>query len=518
VPAVEAPKSMPAIGPPWQGGGVAKLTKKAAMQLREHLAAQPPERLVELVMAEVERNPALKDQLLLDVAQAGGPLDLAPYRRSFSDALRSKSAAGGDRSYPRTSGPWARAVHESIARIDALLPAGHAEAVIELTEYALDRVQKAMGTLDDSSGWFAQIITDLEHRHHEACVVAPPDPVALARRLFAFEVDGEWDIFIDSVERYADVLGDEGVAEMRRLAEERWAAVPERQPGSGYDTTPGRFHLERMMEKLAVQAGDVEGRVAVLARDLAHAYDFLQIAEVLAEAGRDDDALEWAQRGLIAFADDPHGPDPRLDDFVLAAYLERGRLDDAADLVWDRFEKRPSAATFTRLRDWAQRANQWAELRPKAFDLLRTDAERTAEEVPTARSTAARRWGTAQPAPAPYRTLIEVLFGDGEVEQAWQLAVEHGCPQPLWMSLARARGAEHPLDAVAVYKREIEDLIDRKQAHGYEQAIAHVVHVGELYARAGAADDFMTYLDDLRHRHKPKTKFMAMLAGALPRI
>jgi hypothetical protein len=70
-------------------------------------------------MAEVERNAALKDQLLLEVAQAGGPLDLASYRRSFADALRSKSAAGGSRSYPRTSGPWARVVHESIARIGA---------------------------------------------------------------------------------------------------------------------------------------------------------------------------------------------------------------------------------------------------------------------------------------------------------------------------------------------------------------------------------------------------------------
>jgi hypothetical protein len=493
---------------------VAKLTKKAAAQLREHLAAQPPQRLVELVMAEVHRNPALKDQLLFEVAQAGGPLDLASYRRSFSDALRSKSAAGGSRSYPRTSGAWARAVHESIARIGALLPAGHPEAVIELTEYALGRVQKAMGALDDSSGWFAQIVTDLERLHHDACVAVRPDPVALARRLFAFEVDGEWDIFIDSVERYADVLGDDGLAEMRQLAEERWTTMPERPPGSGFDTTPGRFHLERMMEKLAVQAGDVDGRVAVMARDLSHAFDFLQIAEVLTEAGRAEDALEWAQRGLIAFADDPHGPDPRLDDFVLAAYLDRGRLDDVADLVWDRFEKRPSAGTYARLRDWTQRADRWAELRPRALNLLRADAERSAEAVASAGSTAARRWGTAQPAPAPYRTLIEVLLGDGEIESAWQLAVEHGCPQPLWMALARAREDEHPLDAAAVYQREIEDLIDRKQAHWYEQAVAHVVHVGELYAQAGAENEFASYLNDLRNRHKPKTKFLAMLAAA----
>ncbi len=241
--------------------------------------------------------------------------------------------------------------------------------------------------LDDSSGWFAQIITDLEHLHHDACVAVRPDPVALARRLFAFEVDGEWDIFIDSVDRYADVLGDDGIAEMRRLAEERWAAMPERPPVSGSDTTPGRFHLERMMEKLAVQAGDVDGRVAVMARDLAHAYDFLQIAEVLAAAGRADDALEWAQRGLIAFADDERVPDPRLDDFVLAAYLDRGRFDDVADLVWDRLVKRPSAATYAPLREWAQRADRW----PRFARGHSTCSGLTPSERPTQRPPRVRR-------------------------------------------------------------------------------------------------------------------------------
>lgn len=499
----------------WQGSGVAKLTKKAAGQLREHLAAQPPERLVDLVMDEVERNAALKDQLLLEVAQAGGTLDLASYRRSFSDAVRSKSAAGGSRSYPRTSGPWARGVHESIARIRALLPAGHAEAVVELTEYALGRVEKAKGTVDDSSGWFAQIITDLEGLHHDACVVSRPDPVGLARRLFAFEVDGEWDVFIDSVERYADVLGDEGIAEMRRLAEERWAGMPERAPRAGFDTTPGRFHLERMMEKLAVQAGDVDARVEVMARDLSYAYDFLKIAEVLAGAGRDDDALEWAQRGLIAFADDERGPDSRLDDFVLSAYLARGRIEELVALVWDRFGTRPSATSYARLREWATRADRWTELRPKALDLLRANAERSASTASTARSTAARRWRTAPPMPAPYETLIEVLLGDGEVEEAWQVATERGCRQQLWLLLARAREREHPIACIGVYQREIEDLIDRKQTHWYEQAVDHVVHVGELYARAGEAGGFATYLDELRQRHKPKTKLLAMLAAAV---
>ncbi|HSH61651.1 MAG TPA: hypothetical protein VK988_18780 [Acidimicrobiales bacterium] len=100
-------------------------------------------------------------------------------------------------------------------------------------------------------------------------------------------------------------------------------------------------------------------------RILSHAYDFLQIAEVLVEAGRADDALEWAQRGLITFADDRHGPDPRLDHFVLATYLERERFEDVVALVWQRFDQRPSPRTYARLRSWAGKADRWDDLRPR---------------------------------------------------------------------------------------------------------------------------------------------------------
>jgi hypothetical protein len=111
--------------------------------------------------------------------------------------------------------------------------------------------------------------------------------------------------------------------------------------------------------------------------------------------------------------------------------------------------------------------------------------------------------------------LIEVLLGDDEVEHAWRLAVEHGCPQPLWMDLARAREGEHPLDVVAVYQREINDLLDRKRAQRYGEVVTHIMHIGDLYDRAGAEDEFASYLDDLRRRYKPRTKFLALLAAAV---
>ena len=212
--------------------------------------------------------------------------------------------------------------------------------------------------------------------------------------------------------------------------------------------------------------------------------------------------------------DERRGPDTRLDDFVLGAYVERDRTDDLADLVWQRFERRPSASTYARMRLWTQKVDRWADLRPKALGRLRADAEHAASNARTARATAARRWGSAPPAPSPHQILIEVLLHDDAVEEAWRLAVDHGCSQSLWMALAKVRESTHPLDAIAVYKREVEHLIDRKQTHTYEAAVELIGHIAELLRTGGSEADVDEYLAEVRQRHKPKTKFLGFLANA----
>jgi hypothetical protein len=493
-----------------------RLTKKAKAQLERHLSEQAPERLVELLMAQVASDPRLRDELLLEVVESGAPLDVASFRRSMADALRSSSAAGGRNRPPRTSGAWARNVHDAVKGIAQLLDAGKAEAVVEITEYALGRVDAAMSKVDDSSGWFRDIVAELEGLHHRACVTCRPEPVALARRLFAFDVDGDWDIFIDSVERYADVLGDEGIAEMRRLGEERWARLPAIGPGERHDRATKAFHLSRMMEKLADQAGDVDARVAVMSRELSYPYDYVKIAEVLIAAGRHDDALEWAETGIAAFdaTDHPMRGDTRLDDVVLGEYVDHGRRDDVVALVNRRFEERPRLATFERLQEWSAKVGAWDDLRPAAMARLEDDARRAVAEQRSAGQVARRRWGMAAPA-SSHEELIAVLLHEGDVDAAWSAASENDCSPSLWLELARAREDDHPLEAAGAYAREVEALISTKRARDYEAAVEQIVHIQELHHRAGDHEGFASYLAELRQRHKPKRKLIGLIDSGL---
>lgn len=107
--------------------------------------------------------------------------------------------------------------------------------------------------------------------------------------------------------------------------------------------------------------------------------------------------------------------------------------------------------------------------------------------------------------------LVEVLLWEGDDEAAWQEAVDAGVPHRIWMRLANVRQDEHPDDAIPIFQREVEQLIDNKNNRGYADAVALMAHVRELLASAGRPDDFATYAAAVRTAHKPKRNLMKLL-------
>lgn len=165
--------------------------------------------------------------------------------------------------------------------------------------------------------------------HAAACAVHPPEPAALVAWLLRLHLD-----FPDSPEvrlaDYADALGEDGLTLYREQAVERFAALPVIGFGQTgrYDRT--RWALLRVMEELAEHTHDVDLQVLVLAKDLSSGWHYLQVATVLQEAGRSEDAIEWVRRGLDATGG--RGAAGRLVDLGATEYLRLGRPQDAAEL------------------------------------------------------------------------------------------------------------------------------------------------------------------------------------------
>ena len=470
--------------------------ERPTVDLRRHLEGLDKSRLVDLLLEETENDELLRGRLVLDAAKAqGAATDLDEYRIAIEDVFN----PGGFVDY-RSMYDYSRGIEEVIDSIEDLLESGHAAEVVELCEHALASLEDALGSVDDSDGYMGGIKERLSDLHLRACRKARPDPEALATRLFEWEVHSDWETFYGAPLTYARVLGKRGLAVFRKLAEEVWARVPAIEPGHEREHSTFRFNITHIMESLAEQSGDLDELVSVKARDLSWAYHFVEIAELYRKAGRHDDGLVWAERGLAAF---PEHTDHRLLEVLADEYERRDRHGEAMELMWRAFTDSPNLTAYERLKVHADRAGQWERWRPKALDQLR----QTSGPAPKGRQRIRPDWDAG-------RSLVKVFLWEGDVDAAWKEAVEGGCSVRLWMELAGKREADHPEDALPIYQEHVERLIDQKNNQAYGEAVDLMRKVGELMGRLDRGQDFPAYIDSVRTAHKPKRNLIKLLDQA----
>jgi uncharacterized Zn finger protein len=496
-----------AVGLTWLEARESKFSRKGKAHagvtmddVRAYLFGQDKNALVEMLVDRAMEDDRLRQSLFIKAAKKSSKgLDLATYRRAIDDVVE----PDGFVDY-RSAYDYAHGIEEVIDSVEELLQEGHPAEVIELTEHALEAVEKAMGSVDDSDGNMGGILERLQELHHKACTKAKPDPEALARRLFEWELRTGYDTFYGASETYAGALGKKGLAFYRTLTEAEWAKVPPLGPGQRNSEEYGkRFRITHIMETLARQTGDVEAVVAVKKRDLSLAYHYLEIAEIYKRARKHDLALEWAERGVNAF---PERTDSRLRDFLAQEYHRRKRHDEAMALIWAEFTESSSLEQYKKLKDHAQRIDQWESWREKALDYLRSESARAKDQRQ------GNRWPWYHR--ADHSELVRIFLWEKNVETAWREAREGGCSDDLWLELAAKRDKDHPEDTLPIYQRQIEPTLDRKNNEAYAETINLLRKVRELMVRLERKDEFTNYLDKVRTAHKPKRNFMKLLERA----
>ena len=457
--------------------------------IRAYLTDLDHDQLVELIQDEMSRDDALRTRIELraDTAATGS-------LRHLRRALDRATAVAGFLDYAEVP-TWAAGVEDVADAIERAIGQGQAGAVIGLAERGLQRVGAAIEKSDDSDGYHAELLRRFEQIHLAACRAAGPDPVDLAQDLFCKELVSEWDEFSGAAERYADVLGKDGLAEYRRLAEAQWSEVPARGPGADPDRLPPRqshrdFTLTRMMESLARAQGDVDGLIEIMSRDRSSAYRFLELAQVCRGAGRLDEALEWAERGVEAFR---VRTDRRLVEFLTRAYLEHERGDDAVALAWRAFEERPDLESYQVLKQTSESIGAWAAWRPRVLERVRS-----AYRDPVAAGT----------------TLVTIHEREAEHDAAWNAAHELGCERVVLSRLAKRTEDTHPEEAMAAFKAEVTEVLRQADRRSYTTAIGLLRRIERISVALGRQGEFRAYAAAVREDNKRRPAFCSMFDAA----
>jgi uncharacterized Zn finger protein len=449
----------------------------ASSRIRAHLATKSVDFLADMIVKLAEDDAKLFRRLELAAAtsRADDPKLEARLRKAIDSATR----ITGYIDYAAAEG-WADAIHEVLESIEALASGAQAALALKLADRAIECIEDAFESIDDSDGHCGALLARAEEIHLAAALTARPEPVRFARDLFERETTADFDAFVGAVERYAEVLGEKGLAEYRRLATAKWEEVaprsgrPREEPPYDYD------QLMHMMDYFAERDGDLDARIALRATNLSSPYRYLELAKFCLAQGRKEQAIKYAEEGLWIFEDGRQ--DERL--VLLAADLLRkaGRSEDAEKHLWAAFEKDPSRELYARLRNAGGDA-----ARTRAIELIEARC--------------ARKSSVAGPLPD---LLVEILLTENAFDAAWAAHHKFGTSRGTTQTLASKTEKTHPAQVIAVYEANVEQQAGVAQ---YAEAAKLVARLAKL--RDAAAQT--AYVAALKERHKRKRNFMKLL-------
>ena len=453
------------------------------VRIRQHLKNKGIDALVEMIVDFAERDAVLFRKL--ELAAAATQADRRTLERrlfkAIDDAIRIRDYVDY-----RAAPSWASGVDAVLDALAELASGAQADLALELAERAVERIEQAVESIDDSEGHCSALLERASGIHLAAARTAKPEPVTLARTLFAREMADDYGAFEGAATAYADVLGAAGLAEYRRLAADAWEKLPARRGGRELPAADGNYGvLRNILDRFAERDGDIAARIALRAKDLSSAWSYLQLAQFCLEQGDAAEALRRAEDGLFMFEDDR--PDERLVFFAADLLSKAGRKSDAEAYLWRAFEKAPSFELYARLHELAGKPAC-----ERAIGLLQTRAgkgERT-------------RWHY------PAELLIRVLLHEGMLDAAWAAVRTHGASIGTKEALARASETTHPREALEVYAERVDELAKGGGNPAYAAAAALIARMATLRGTTEQA----AYLAEIKTRFGRRRNLMALLS------
>lgn len=172
--------------------------------------------------------------------------------------------------------------------------------VYRVTQRALASAIRVIARADDSAGIIGDACRRLIDLHPRAAAQADAPPVKLADWMFEFHFDDDVDYFELDPVAYAPALGDRGLARLHQRVEAMRGEFESARAAGEARSYDHREHLLTWFDqRFAVLDRDVEAIIRTHLRDGRVAAWVEDVAEAFEEIGRDDLAIEWAERATM---------------------------------------------------------------------------------------------------------------------------------------------------------------------------------------------------------------------------
>ena len=457
-------------------------TNTAKNKLKVFLQAQPPAWLAETLFNLSTDYPDIERQLTLQ-QQLAGDTDTACLKKIISSLIgRPRHLDYGK------SRDFSFKISQLHHLLQQIKRAGKLGLLINLCEYALERLIKVYAASDDSAGYIGAEIANIGQLYSESALAASLADKPKSANFFNLLMLDEWGLI--QQDDLTAMLGAQGQAEFERKIETEWANIKPNKVIGDYDSYS--YRITQLMESIALQRNDVDFLIRLYSQALKYADNYHKIIALCQSNQRQREAILWAERGVKA-----HPKNNHVLNLLAEMYRKDGLEAESLELIWQIFLNTATDDSYLKLKENAGLA--WPIWREKALHRI-VKAEQTVQAFYVSRHPSANK-------KADCSLRASCLLAEGCIDELRSLLHTHECTDDILLKLARTIHAQYPQEAATHLQSVIANIMRMADNKTYQKTV-DLLNEMRVWMPELA---FIHYVESLRFQHKAKRNFISLL-------
>ena len=463
----------------------------AENRIKAFLLKQNREKLADWLLELIETDRTLLQQWSMRADRDLGILDVKALKKRITAAIPYNRDLYR---YKQVRNYFAQVeiVMDQLCEMTEQLPA---EDTLKLVDYALQRISRALETIDDSGGFRYGAIDALSMAHINACTRLNWPKKKITSYLLDLLFGEQQDFYPEIPSAYADALGDSGMALFNDSLQAKWDALPPLKQGADYDKKWPYIQLQHMLEQQAKLSNDSQTIIRLRQKTATDLYGYQDLAERCLEIG-DDEAVEtWLEQCRQSSERDYHDRTERIQ-----INLSRAKKlwSEALEQQWTLYTKSLDLKDHRSVLELAEIAGDQNDWRKQTLQLLEKQAK------PKIRG----HWATAST-----DKLVEFHLYHEAFEEALAVVANEQANPDLLLKLAW-KIIDEPEKAFPLFQRVIESQVNRTNNNAYQAAIKILREMDDKMQTRQQKLQMIELLEQLRQKFRAKRNFIKWLNEA----
>ncbi len=400
-----------------------------------------------------------------------------------------------------------------------LLSLGKADMVLDLGRELLEAGQEQVG-LSDDEGETAMAIADALEPVWQALGNSSLSPAERIVWMYDRYEEDEYDlcdgsIDVDIWEVEPEVWSDVADVLVARLD----AMGPYEEDGrGGWHRDYKRARAAGLAINALQSAKRTDEAITLAIREAKVTRSYDRAVDLLIEEGRPDEARSLAIEGIERLGSDLPGISAHLRDRLRTLASRLGDQALAAAIAAEEFFLRPSLEAYRQLRETAERAEVWEEVRAKTLACVQKNKVpfgRKGWPLPDTGTWRQAEEPVAQTSPRCLLTRIALDESDHAEALKWygKRPADPFVRSDISLAEQVARGvaATHPDESVAIWRALAEEQIAYVNRAAYEASLRYLWPMRRLLVEAGRQEEWDAYLAQVRENYSNRPALLETL-------